>query len=131
MRFASKDEPRGFARFGMHEVDLEETKVDTPQGKMRARYYVPRGVGSPPGMVVCHGVHHLGIDEPRMERFARAIASSGVLVLTPELQDLADYRIDPRSVTTIGRAAIQLRERVHKNGVGVLGLSFAGGLSLL
>ncbi|HEY1960506.1 MAG TPA: hypothetical protein VGH28_33075 [Polyangiaceae bacterium] len=131
MRFASKDAPTGFARFGMHDVDVEETQIDTPQGKMRGRYYVPRGVSSPPGMVVCHGVHHLGIDEPRMERFARAIASSGVVVLTPELKEIADYHIDPRSVTTIGRAALQLRERVHKNGVGVLGLSFAGGLSLL
>jgi len=131
LRFAAQGEPQGFARFGMHDVDLEDTEIDTPQGKMRGRYYVPRGVSSPPGIVVCHGVHHLGIDEPRMERFARAIASSGVLVLTPELEELADYRIDRRSVTTIGRAALKLRERVHKNGVGVLGLSFAGGLSLL
>ncbi len=131
LRFAEKGEPQGFARFGMHEVDVEDTFVEVPQGRMRARYYVPRGVASPPGMVVCHGVHHLGIDEPRMMRFARAIASSGVVVLTPELQELADYRIDPKSVTTIGRAAMQLRKRVHKSGVGVLGLSFAGGLSLL
>lgn len=131
LRFAAKGEPQGFARFGMHEVDVEDTTVMTPQGAMRARYYVPRGVSSPPGMVVCHGVHHLGIDEPRMMRFARAIASAGVVVLTPELKELADYHIDPRSVTTIGRAAMQLRDRVHKSGVGVLGLSFAGGLSLL
>ncbi len=115
----------------MHDVSDEETTLDTPQGKTRARYYVPRGVSSPPGMVVCHGVHHLGIDEPRMKKFARAIASAGVVVLTPELTDLTQYRIDPRSVTTIGRAALALRTRVSRSGVGVLGLSFAGGLSLL
>ena len=82
-------------------------------------------------MVVCHGVHHLGVDEPRMMRFARAIASSGVAVLTPELKELADYHIDPRSITTIGRASEMLKARVKRSGVGVLGLSFAGGLSLL
>ena len=131
MRFSAGADAHGFARFGAHDVDVEDAFVDTPQGKMRARYYLPRGVSSPPGMVVCHGVHHLGIDEPRMEKFARAIASSGVVVLTPELKELADYHIDPRSVTTIGRAALMLRKRVHKTGVGVLGLSFAGGLSLL
>ena len=131
LRFSAKGDVHGLAAFGMHDVDLEDSFIDTPQGKMRARYYVPRGVSSPPGIVVCHGVHHLGIDEPRMQKFARAIASSGVMVLTPELKELADYRIDPKSVTTIGRAALKLRARVHRGGVGVLGLSFAGGLSLL
>jgi pimeloyl-ACP methyl ester carboxylesterase len=131
LRFSGKGEPHGFARFGMHDVDVEDATVQTSRGHTRARWYVPRGVASPPGMVVCHGVHHLGIDEPRMEKFARAIASAGVLVLTPELQELADYHIDPRTVDTIGRAALALRDRVHRSGVGVLGLSFAGGLSLL
>lgn len=132
LRFSGGDTaPTGFARFDAHEVDTEETTVDTIAGTTRGRFYIPRGVSSPPGMVVCHGVHHLGIDEPRMEKFARAIASAGVLVLTPELKDLADYHIDRRSVTTIGRAAIKLRTRVKRTGVGVLGLSFAGGLSML
>jgi pimeloyl-ACP methyl ester carboxylesterase len=131
LRFGAKAEPTGFARFGMHDVDVEDGTLDTTHGKTRVRYYVPRGVSSPPGIVVCHGVHHLGIDEPRMQKFARAIASAGVEVLTPEIQELADYHIDPRSVVTIGRAAVALRQRVHRSGVGVLGLSFAGGLSLL
>ncbi len=132
LRFSAGDEaPKGFARFGMHDVAEESATVETPQGPMRARFYWPRGVSDPPGMVVCHGVHHLGVDEPRMMRFARAIASSGVAVLTPELKELADYHIDPRSITTIGRAAVMLKARVKRSGVGVLGLSFAGGLSLL
>ena len=131
LRFSEEGSPAGFARFGMHDVDEETTTLDTPRGPKHARYYVPRGVSHPPGMVVCHGVHHLGIDEPRMMRFARAIASAGVVVLTPQLDDLADYRIDPEAVTTIGRAALALRTRVGRSGVGVLGLSFAGGLALL
>lgn len=132
LRFTAGDKPvQGFARFGMHDVGEENATIDTPQGPMRARFYLPSGVSDPPGMVVCHGVHHLGIDEPRMMKFAHAIASSGVMVLTPELKELADYHIDPKSVTTIGRASEMLRARVKKSGVGVLGLSFAGGLSLL
>jgi dienelactone hydrolase len=132
LRFSAGDEtPKGFARFGMHDVTEEKATVETPQGPMRARFYWPSGVSNPPGMVVCHGVHHLGVDEPRMMRFARAIASSGVAVLTPELKELADYHIDPRSITTIGRASEMLKARVKRSGVGVLGLSFAGGLSLL
>ena len=131
LRFSGEATPRGFARFGMHDVTEETATLDTPYGQRRARYYVPSGVSDPPGMVVCHGVHHLGIEEPRMQKFARAIASSGVVVLTPELSELADYHVDPRTITTIGRAAKTLTKRVKRTGVGVLGLSFAGGLSMM
>jgi len=131
LRFSGDGAPSGFATFASHEVDEEDATIDTPFGSRRARFYAPRGVDGAPGMVVCHGVHHLGIDEPRMVKFARAIASAGVVVLTPELKEIADYHIDPKSIQTIGLAAMKLKERVHRSGVGVLGLSFAGGLSLL
>ena len=131
LRFSSDATPHGLAAFGMHDVTEEDANVDTPQGPRKARFYVPSGVSDPPGIVVCHGVHHLGIEEPRMKKFARAIASSGVVVLTPELTELADYHIDPHTIGTIGRAATMLKTRVKRTGVGVLGLSFAGGLSMM
>jgi hypothetical protein len=132
LRFSAGDAaPQGFARFGMHDVGEESANIDTPQGPRKARFYIPSGVSDPPGIVVCHGVHHLGIEEPRMKKFARAIASSGVMVLTPELTELADYHIDPHTIGTIGHAAMVLRTRVKRTGVGVLGLSFAGGLSMM
>ena len=131
LRFSSGDAPTGLARFGAHDVDEEPATIVIGRTTVPARYYVPRGVENPPGMVVCHGIHRLGIEEPRMMKFARAIASSGVTVLTPQLAELADYRIDPNTIATIGHAAMTLRTRVKRTGVGVLGLSFAGGLSLL
>ncbi len=132
LRFEAGDtRPSGFAAFGAHDVVTEETTVDTPEGPMPARYYLPVGVSDPPGLVISHGIHNLGIEEPRLKRFARTIASAGVVVLTPQLDDLADYRVDMRSAVTIGRAAMKLRDRVHRTAVGVLGLSFSGGLALL
>lgn len=132
LRFSSSDAPTGFATFGMHEVDEEATTLDLGDGETtRARIYTPRGVSDPPGLVIAHGVHHLGVDEPRLQRFSRAIASAGVVVYTPELKELADYRIDVRSNKSIGRAAIELKQRVHRTTVGVMGLSFAGGLAML
>ncbi len=77
-----------------------------------------------------HGVHHLGIEEPRLVAFARALASSGIRVLTPELLSLADYQVDRRSIDLIGYSACALSAQLGQK-VGVLGLSFAGGLSLL
>jgi pimeloyl-ACP methyl ester carboxylesterase len=80
--------------------------------------------------VLLHGVHHLGIEDPRMWNLARALAGAGVLVMTPELQDLADYRVTPRTIDVIGDSAVVLSTRMD-HAVGVIGLSFAGGLSLL
>ncbi len=120
----------GLATLGTYAVDESATTIQTPNGPTPARLYVPRGVTSAPGMVVVHGVHHLGIDEPRLVRFSRAIAAGGVTVLTPELESLTDYRVDERDMPTIGAATGELRQRVGAP-VGLLGLSFAGGLSLL
>jgi len=54
-----------------------------------------------------------------------------VMVYTPELAGLTDYRIDPSSEETIGLAAHALGVRANRTSVGVMGLSFAGGLALL
>src|SRR5262249_28155246 len=93
--------------------------------------YLPQGAADAPGIVLAHGVHHLGIDEPRLVRFARTIAKAGVVVLTPDIQELRDYHVDPRSIDTIGFAARALKDEVHRPNVGLMGMSFAGGLSLL
>ena len=62
--------------------------------------------------------------------FARALSSSGILVMTPELASLTDYRVDPASVDLIGDSARALSSRLGQK-VGVLGLSFGGGLALI
>jgi pimeloyl-ACP methyl ester carboxylesterase len=131
LRFADEHAQGSVADFGRHVVDEEPATIDAVGGPARARAYVPRGVQDPPGVVLVHGVHRLGIDEPRLRRFARAIASSGVVVLTPEVQEIADYHVDPRSVDTIGAAARTLRTRLGAGKAGVMGMSFAGGLSLI
>jgi pimeloyl-ACP methyl ester carboxylesterase len=53
------------------------------------------------------------------------------MVFTPELPALTDYRIDTSSEDVIGAAAHALAIQAHRTSVGVMGLSFAGGLSLL
>lgn len=121
----------GPAAWTARAVDEEASTLDTPLGPARTRTYVPRGVAEPPAIVLLHGVHHTGIDEPRLQRFARALASSGLLVFTPELDGLKDYRVDVGSADTIGRAAQALSLRAHRTSVGVVGVSFAGGLALL
>ena len=97
---------------------------------VRARLYLPANKPNAPAMVIFHGVHHLGIDEPRLMGFAAAMASCGLRVLTPELPDIKDYRVSPDSVTTIGWSVKWFAAR-SGGPVGVMGLSFAGGLALV
>jgi pimeloyl-ACP methyl ester carboxylesterase len=77
-----------------------------------------------------HGIHRLAVEEPRLVRFARAHAASGVAVVTPEVRELADYRVDVRSIDTIGEAARAAHRKIGRKA-GIMGMSFAGGLSLL
>ncbi len=118
-------------RLERHDFDVQDLVLSTTQGNVRARLYVPRGVAHPPGMVLVHGIHHLGIDEPRLVNFARAAASGGYSVLTPEIAALADYHVDGASISTIGESAGWLQQRLGTGPVTVVGVSFAGGLSLL
>ena len=96
-----------------------------------ARPYVPAGVRNAPGVVLVHGVHHPGIEEPRLERFARAVAGAGVIVMTPAVKELSDYEVAPRSIETVAAAVEALRARLGADKVGLMGMSFGGGISLL
>ena len=118
------------ARFDTYPLEEKMTEIPTSIGPIRARLYIPQGVADPPAMVVVHGVHHLGIDEPRLMALARALSASGIRVLTPELSALADYKIDSASINLIGESSRNLSASTGKK-VGVLGVSFGGGLSLI
>ncbi len=111
-------------------VRTEEMNFATEAGAVRGRLYLPERHPGAPGLVVLHGVHHLGIEEPRLVNFARAMASCGLRVLTPELPGIKDYHVDLDSVRVIGEST---RWFAGQTGgpVGVLGLSFSGGLALV
>src|SRR5215469_12285932 len=91
---------------------------------IRARSYSPQSHPNAPALVVLHGIHHLGMDEPRLMSFAEAMASCGLRVLTPELPGIKDYHVDQQSVKVIGESA---RWYAAQTGgpVGVMGLSFS------
>jgi dienelactone hydrolase len=112
----------------------EDVSISGRTGPIRARVYRRADRVRAPGLVLAHGVHWQGIDEKRLVPFARELARAGRVVLTPELSDLTDYRITARGADTVADAVSWLsmqRERVTSPKVGVLGFSFAGGLSLV
>ncbi len=113
-------------------ITAEDILLQSPHGSFRARVYRPADGRRHRGLVLAHGVHYLGIDEPRLVPFARNLARSGLVVLTPELAALADYQVQGSSVDELRVAVGYLARRpeVSPGGVGVMGLSFAGGLAL-
>ena len=109
-----------------------EDSIKTPDGRIiPARLYRPAGKGNYPGVVMVHGVQRKGIDEPRLQRFARAVAGSGLVVLTPEVAELSDYHVAKGSIDTVGAAVNTLRSRIGHDRVGLMGMSFGGGIAML
>lgn len=131
LRF-SDPKATGFGvRFAQHPFSEQITSAQTPSGLLKYRIYKPLDVSNAGGMVLLPGVHHLGLEEPRLVRFARALAGAGVEVMTPELHDLVDYHVVPESVEQIGISTVILSTQLHQAKVGIMGLSFAGGMALL
>jgi len=103
-------------------------------GTLRSRAYQPHRE-SGRGILLVPGVHAAGIDEPRLVGFARDIASLGHPVLTVELPDLKNYEITTRTTDMIEDAAGWMMRQPEYHGrdgrIGVLGISFGGGLSVV
>jgi dienelactone hydrolase len=123
---------RGARAIAARTIEQPQT-VNTRYGPIRARLYRP--VGSPTrAALLVGGVQPLGIDEPRLTHFAREVAASGWAIVTPELPDLVAYRLTPRSTDMIEDAGVWLsmrRDLTVDGQIGLVGISFAGGLSIV
>ena len=118
-----------------HSDPVAERSLNVPWrgGELTARWYAPRTVQHPPVLLV-PGVHASGIDEPRLVGFARDLASIRHPVLTVQLDDLTRYAITPRSTDMLEDAAQWVRQQpslAPDGRVGMMGISFAGGLSIV
>ncbi|MBK5298623.1 MAG: hypothetical protein JJE40_15830, partial [Vicinamibacteria bacterium] len=109
------------------------TTIPTRHGAIPARLYLPEG-RIRRAAVLTPGVHAMGIDEPRLRGLAGDLAASGVAMLTIALPDLVRYRFTVDSVDQIEDAASWLaaQSALAPDGtVGLMGISFAGGLSVV
>ena len=111
-------------------VTTRTLTIPSAAGIVQARLYTPTPVPNAPGLVLVPGVHYLGMDEPRLMAFARSMSACGLRVLTPELIDSREYRIQPSDVQAIGDS-VQWMQNTTGRPVGLMGLSFSGGLALM
>jgi dienelactone hydrolase len=108
-------------------------EIPTRHGPVTLRVYRPSGRITRTTLLT-PGVHAMGIDEPRLVGLAGDLAASGIAVATIALPDLMRYRFTPAAVDQIEDAAAWVaaqRELSPDGRVGLMGISFAGGLSVV
>ena len=128
LRFETEGPPERLAAFGYHGVRVEEGTLATSGGRVRIRTYEPASRGSWPTLLLAHGVHHLGYEEPRLQKLAEALAEAGVEVVTPDLRALAEYRVTRAAERELGDL-VEALARARGRRIGLFGISFAGGLA--
>jgi hypothetical protein len=109
-------------------------QIPTRHGPIDVRLYRPVAGPSRRTVTLVPGVHMDGIREARLVGMAEDLAASGFSVLTVATPDLQRFRITPTSTDIIEDAATWLATQpsVTADGkVGMLGISFSGGLSLV
>lgn len=116
------------------EVTIEQGHtVPTRYGDVPARFYRPDG-GSRRATLLVPGIHSMGVEEPRLKALAHDLAGSGITVMTIALPDLMHYQITPQSTDVIEDAVKWMasqRDLAPDGLVGMMGISFAGGLSMV
>lgn len=107
--------------------------IPTRHGRVAARLYRPQG--SPRHAVtLVPGVHMDGIDETRLVGMAEDLAKTGYLVLTFAPPNLTEFRITPENTDIIedaGRWLAADAALAPDGRIGMLGISFSGGLSVV
>jgi hypothetical protein len=125
--------PRRLADLDTRAVERREIAIPTPRGSLRARVYTPTSPNRRVALLTS-GLHVSGIEEPRLTRLAHELAASGMVVVTPDIPELSRFEISPAITDTIERAAVWLATESGLDGdqrIGMMGISFSGGLSLV
>jgi len=120
-------------RFQNVAVTTRDATITGRAGAMRVRIYEP-ATRRARTMLLTGGVHAKGIDEPRLAKLARDLAVGGTPVVTAEIDDLLHYRISPRLTDALEDAILWVAADpglAPDGKLGVFGVSFAGGLSIV
>lgn len=117
------------------EVVWRDVTIPTRHGDLAARIYSPsRDADHAPAFIIFPGIHRGGVDEPRLAGFSRRFASGHVNVVSVPLPDLREFRVTARTADHIEDATLWAANdaAIGRGGrIGLVGVSFAGGLALV
>lgn len=119
------------ADHAFHVTVNQKQEVSTRYGAVPVRFYTISGNVSR-SILLVPGIHSMGIDEPRLTALANDLAGTGFTVMTMALPDLQAYKITPRATDVIEDAVAWMARQGNlapDGRVGIVGISFAGGLS--
>ena len=119
-------------RAGAFTRDAEFT-VPTRGGAIPARFFRPKRQ-TRRTLVLMPGVHRYGINESRLVGLAEDLASTGYGVLTIAAPDLQRFKITPQVTDAIEDAVRWTSEQPQyrtDGKIGIVGISFSGGLSIV
>jgi dienelactone hydrolase len=129
---------RQFLRPRPDGVVREESRYRRGEETLPATLYRPGGdsgrTGGLPGWMVLHGLTSRGREHPSLDRFARALAASGAVVLVPDFPEWRALEVAPeRTAATIESAVLELdRSGLAEAGrVGAIGFSFGAAQALI
>ncbi|TAK13522.1 MAG: hypothetical protein EPO35_10245 [Acidobacteria bacterium] len=114
-------------------VTSRDFDVPARHGAIHVRLFEP---AAPTGgtIAIFPGVHGGGVEEPRMNALSRQFAANGMRVLIAPLPELRVYTIKPRSTDDVEDVSVWLaaqRDLAPTGRIGLVGVSFAGGLTLV
>jgi acetyl esterase/lipase len=111
----------------LDEVVVEELSVEVEGQRLVSDLYrptAPRGA-----LLLVHGLSRAGRRHPELVRLARLLARHGWLVLVPQFEGLAAFRLHGREIAEVRAALEALAAR--SASVGIAGFSFGAGPALL
>ena len=121
------------ARLRARPVSDSTEQIPTRTGAMRVRVFRPDS-GADRSALLVSGVHPDGIEDQRLVSLARELAATGISVITPEIDDLIQYRVTARATDAIEDATLWITAHPARFGarrVGLIGVSFSGGLAVV
>ena len=110
-----------------------DISVPTRSGNVPGRFYRPENQ-TRRTILLMPGVHRDGINESRLVGLAEDLAATGFGVLTVAAPDLQHFKVTPQVTDVIEDAVKWTSEQPQfrtDGKIGVLGISFAGGLSIV
>jgi hypothetical protein len=111
------------------EAAREEVEIPTGSGRtLRADLYRPAHESG--ALLLVHGLSPAGRRHPELVRLAQALAARGQLILVPQFEGLAAFRVSGQEVDDV-RAALARLAALSPRPVGIAGLSFGAGPALL
>jgi predicted esterase len=105
-----------------------ETEIERAGERVPATLVLPaHRAGAVPAWIALGGISRMGRTHPQLVRFTRALASTGVAVLVPEIPEWRRLRVCPGVAAPTLRACVELlkaRPEVLPGKVALIGFSF-------